>query len=77
MSTISWQEFERDPVGCLARVEAGEVILVKRGSAAIAELRPVVAPPTALRPYGLAAGQFVMPADFDLSLTEAVLSEAS
>jgi antitoxin (DNA-binding transcriptional repressor) of toxin-antitoxin stability system len=75
MSTISWQEFERDPAGCLSRVEAGEAMLVTRDSLAIVELRPVAGPPNAPRPFGLAAGQFVTPSDFDSPLTDAVLQE--
>jgi antitoxin (DNA-binding transcriptional repressor) of toxin-antitoxin stability system len=75
MSTISWQEFERDPVGLLSRVEAGEAILVTRGAAAVAELRPVATIPPVPRPFGLAAGQFVTPADFDTPLPDAVVQE--
>jgi antitoxin (DNA-binding transcriptional repressor) of toxin-antitoxin stability system len=75
MSTISVQDIERDPLAFLRRVEAGESLLVVRGEQPVAEVRPL--PPAAgqPRPYGLCAGQFTVPADFDRPLPEDVLAE--
>ena len=75
MSTISLQELERDPVGCLNRVEAGESILVTRGDRPVAELRPVATNQQLPRPFGLAAGMFATPADFDAPLPDDVIQE--
>jgi prevent-host-death family protein len=74
MSTISLQELERDPLGYLNRVEAGESILVTRDNRPVVELRPVAAPRPTRRPYGLAAGEFIVPDDFDAPLPEDVLN---
>lgn len=75
MSTISVQQLQQDPATLLDRVEAGERLVVMRGGRAVAELRPVQALPTAPRPYGLCAGAFVVPDDFDAPLPDAVLRE--
>ncbi len=68
MSTITTQDLERDQALILARVAAGEHILISRDGQPVAELRPVV-----LRPYGLDAGLFTVPDDFDAPLPESVL----
>ncbi|WP_148598563.1 type II toxin-antitoxin system Phd/YefM family antitoxin [Aquisphaera giovannonii] len=73
MSTVTLQELQRDPAALLARVEAGERIVVSREGRAVAELRPIVPAPREPRPIGLAAGEFAVPADFDAPLPEDVL----
>jgi antitoxin (DNA-binding transcriptional repressor) of toxin-antitoxin stability system len=75
MSTITVQDLERDLVGFLRRVEAGESFLVVRGEQTLAEVRPVPAPATGLRPFGLDAGRFSVPADFDQPLPDDILKE--
>lgn len=73
MSTISVQELQRDPVAYLNRAEAGESIVVTRDNRPIVELRPVAGPRPTPRPYGLAAGEFTVPDDFDAPLPEEIL----
>lgn len=73
MSTISVQEIEQDPRAFLRRVEDGEALLVVRGARPVAEIRPATAPNGEPRPFGLCAGQFAVPADFDDPLPEQVL----
>ena len=77
MTTITPQELARNPLGFLERVEAGERIVVVRDHRPVAEFQPVTpsAPRTGLRPYGLAAGQFRLPDDFNAPLPEDVLRE--
>jgi antitoxin (DNA-binding transcriptional repressor) of toxin-antitoxin stability system len=75
MSTISVQDIERDLLAFLRRIEAGESFLVVRGEHPLAEVRPVIAPANELRPFGLCAGQFTVPADFDRALPEDVLKD--
>ncbi len=75
MSTISVQEIQRDPLAFLHRVEAGEAFLVVRDERPIAEVKPVPSPAAEPRPFGLCAGQFTVPADFDEPLPEDVLQE--
>ncbi len=73
MSTITLQELQHDPLGLVRRVEAGESILVTRNNLPVAELRPVPAARSGGRPFGLAAGTFTVPADFDTPLPEDIL----
>jgi antitoxin (DNA-binding transcriptional repressor) of toxin-antitoxin stability system len=75
MSTISVQDIQNDPLAFLRRVEAGEAFVVVRGERSLAEVRPLTTPSTEPRPFGLCAGQFTVPADFDRPLPEEILKE--
>jgi antitoxin (DNA-binding transcriptional repressor) of toxin-antitoxin stability system len=75
MSTISVDDIRRDPNSFLERMENGEALLVVRGEKLVAEVRPVEPEVTSLRPFGLAAGEFVVPDDFDQPLPDEVISE--
>jgi antitoxin (DNA-binding transcriptional repressor) of toxin-antitoxin stability system len=70
MTTISLEVLERDPAGLLDRVEAGECLVVAREGRLVAELRPLASALRTPRPYGLAAGSFTVPADFDAMLPD-------
>jgi antitoxin (DNA-binding transcriptional repressor) of toxin-antitoxin stability system len=74
MATTSVSEIQQDFLGYLHRVEQGETILVVQDNRPIAELRPVGPMLTEPRPYGLCAGRFVVPADFDQPLPDDILS---
>jgi len=75
MSTITVQDIQRDFLAFLRRVEAGETFLVVRGEQPLAEVRPVPAAAAAPRPFGLCAGQFTVPLDFDGPLPEEIVKE--
>jgi antitoxin (DNA-binding transcriptional repressor) of toxin-antitoxin stability system len=75
MSIITVQDLQRDLLTFLRRVEAGESFLVVSGEQPLAEVRPVAAPATLLRPFGLCAGQFTVPPDFDRPLPDDILTE--
>lgn len=75
MSSISVQEIERDPGAFVRRMEAGEPLVVVRDACPLAEVRPVPARAIQLRPFGLCAGSFTVPADFDQSLPDEILKE--
>ncbi|HEX7184139.1 MAG TPA: type II toxin-antitoxin system Phd/YefM family antitoxin [Thermoanaerobaculia bacterium] len=55
------------------RVEAGEHLIVVRGGRPVAELRPVHATQPGPRPFGLCAGAFTAPDDFDAPLPEEIM----
>lgn len=55
------------------RIEAGEALLVLRGGVAIAEVQPVSPITNQPRPFGLAAGEFVVPDDFDGPLPDEII----
>jgi prevent-host-death family protein len=75
MSTISLQDLQHDPAALLDRVEAGEKLIVVRDGRPVAELRPVAAVRLGPRPFGLAAGVFAVPNDFDAPLPDNILRE--
>ncbi len=54
------------------RVIGGETVVVYQGERPVAEIRPFTET-EALRPVGLAAGEFVVPDDFDDPLPDDVL----
>jgi antitoxin (DNA-binding transcriptional repressor) of toxin-antitoxin stability system len=66
-------EVEKHPREYLDRVLDGETVVVVRENRAVAEIRPLNAA-TGPRPIGLAAGDFVVPDDFDSPLPEDILN---
>ena len=75
MTSISVHEIERDPLRYLHRVEAGETLIIVRDDRPVAEIKPVKAPARAQRPFGLCAGEFKVPDDFDEPLPESLIRE--
>lgn len=66
------EEVEQKASEYLHRVIDGERVVVYRGGQPVAEIRPMSETET-LRPAGLAAGEFVVPDDFDDPLPEDLL----
>ena len=54
----------------LARVEAGEVIVIKRGNKPVAQLCPIAPTPRKDRVFGLERGRIIMSDDFNDDLPE-------
>jgi antitoxin (DNA-binding transcriptional repressor) of toxin-antitoxin stability system len=75
MITISVQDIQRDLLGCLRRVEAGETLIVLQDERPVAEIKPVPPSGGQPRPFGLCAGQFAVPDDFDQPLPDDILKE--
>jgi antitoxin (DNA-binding transcriptional repressor) of toxin-antitoxin stability system len=73
MQNVTIDEIQRDPLKYLHQVEAGETLVIVRDNQAIAELRPIASRKT-LRPFGLCAGEFIVPDDFDAPLPEDILN---
>jgi antitoxin (DNA-binding transcriptional repressor) of toxin-antitoxin stability system len=67
---VSVEEIKHDPESVLHRVREGETVIITERDQPVAEIRPIesVRRP---RPFGLAAGAFVVPDDFDDPLPEA------
>ncbi len=73
MLRVTVDEIQRDPSKYLRQVEAGETFVILQADKAIAELRPIsISKP--LRPFGLCAGEFTVPDDFDAPLPEDLLN---
>ena len=70
---VSVDEMKRDLAAYLQRVERGETIIILRAGKPVAEMKPVSSPSNSLRPFGLCAGEFVVPDDFDAPLPEHIL----
>jgi antitoxin (DNA-binding transcriptional repressor) of toxin-antitoxin stability system len=49
-------------------VEAGKTLIILHDSTPVAEVKPVASVSTSLRPFGLCAGEFAVPDDFDAPL---------
>lgn len=75
MSTVTLQDLQQNSAALLDRVKAGEHLVVTDSGRPVAELRPVANARTTPRPFGLAAGAFVVPDDFDAPLPDAILRE--
>ena len=75
MTLVSIDEIKRDLSGYLRRVESGETLVIIQAGKPVAELKPVSPASRQLRPFGLGAGDFVVPDDFDEPLPESVLHD--
>jgi prevent-host-death family protein len=64
MITASHQEVKARFSEFLARVEAGETVVISRRGVPVAELRAVQEPRVNERPIGLAVGEFEVPNSF-------------
>jgi prevent-host-death family protein len=74
MIQVSIDDIQRDVSTYLQRVEAGETLVITRAGTPIAEVKPVVPRVETLRPFGLCAGEFTVPDDFDAPLPEDILN---
>ena len=70
------EEVESRASEYLRRVIDGETVVVYQAGRAVAEIRPMTETET-LRPAGLAAGEFVVPDDFDEPLPDELLDALS
>jgi prevent-host-death family protein len=73
MVQVSVEEIQQDLATYLQRVEAGETVVIVRAGQPVAEVKPLVSPAKTRRPFGLCAGEFTVPDDFDAPLPEDVL----
>jgi len=71
---VTVEEVERDPDAVLHRVAGGETLVVTEDDHPIAEIRPIEHAQRP-RPFGLAAGTFVVSDDFDDPLPEDILRD--
>ncbi len=68
MAQVSVEEIQQDLPAYLQRVEDGETIIIIRAGKPVAEVKPVLSRTDTLRPFGLCAGEFTVPDDFDAPL---------
>jgi prevent-host-death family protein len=75
MVQVSIDEIKQDLSAYLLRVEAGETLVIMKAGKPLAELRPVTSNSRLPRPFGLCAGEFVVPDGFDDPLPENIIQE--
>ena len=68
MLTVTVDEIQRNLTSYLQQVAVGESIIIMQAGKPIAEIKPVLATSQQIRPYGLCAGKFIVPDDFDSPL---------
>jgi antitoxin (DNA-binding transcriptional repressor) of toxin-antitoxin stability system len=72
---VSVEDIERDLLAYLQLVEKGETLVIVKTGRPVAELRPIFSSPMKLRPFGLCAGEFTVPDDFDDPLPEEIIQD--
>ena len=75
MTQVNLEDIQQDLSTYLQRVEAGETLVIIRAGKPVAEVKPVAARIETLRPFGLCAGEFTVPDDFDDPLPDEVLRQ--
>ena len=73
MMTISADEMQKDLPGYLRLVQTGETLLITQFNEPVAEMKPLVSLAREPRPFGLCAGDFVVPDDFNKPLPTDIL----
>lgn len=77
MTTITLEDIQRDLLGYFHRLQSGETLRVMEANQPAVEIKRVeqTNPQTSLRPFGLNAGEFTVPDDFDAPLPEEILRD--
>ena len=74
MLTLTIDEIQENLTSYLHQVAAGESIIIMQEGQPIAEIKPVSFTSQKMRPFGLCAGEFTVPDDFDAPLPEDILN---
>ena len=73
MMHVNVEDIQQNLLVYLQRVEAGETLVIVRAGQPVVEMKPVTTGTETLRPFGLCAGEFTVPEDFDAPLPEDLL----
>ena len=74
MTWITIDEIKHDLADYLQRVGKGETLVITQAGKLFAELKLVTNGALPRRPFGLCAGEFTVPDDFDEPLLESILN---
>lgn len=74
MVQVSVEDLQGDLSAYLRRVEAGETVVIVRAGHPVVEMKPAATGAKTLRPFGLCAGEFTVPEDFDAPLPDDLLN---
>lgn len=72
MSTLTIQQLTDDPNALLRLIEMGEEVVLTRDGRPVASVQSLAPQPRGKRPFGLARGEFLIPADIDLPLPDEI-----
>lgn len=76
MATVTLDEIQRDFLGYLHRVQAGETLVIVQVDKPVATIKSIeMNHVQELRPFGLCAGEFRVPDDFDDPLPEEIIKQ--
>lgn len=73
MLTISADEMQKNLSNYLRLVQTGETLVITQADKPIAEVKAVAQSNLEPRPFGLCAGEFEVPDDFDAALPDEIL----
>ncbi len=72
---VSIDDIQHDFLTYLQQVEDGMTLLIVKAGKPMAEIKPIMSVSKTLRPFGLCAGEFTVPDDFDDPLPEHIIKE--
>lgn len=72
---VTRKEIERNFPAYLRRVREGQTLVITENGEPMVEMKPAAQPAKTSRPYGLCAGEFRTPDDFDAPLPEDILKD--
>ena len=72
MTLVSLEDMQRDLPGYWKKLAEGETLILLRENIPFAEVKPLPQKEKKRRPFGLAAGQFTVPDDFDTMFAEEI-----
>lgn len=75
MKTIAIEELPLDARVMLRNIPLGETIVVVDAEKPLAEVKSLAQQQLPERPFGLCAGEFTVPGDFDEALPDEVIAE--
>ncbi len=72
---VPLKDMERNLFAYLRRAQAGETLIVMENGKPMVEVKPTLSSLASPRPYGLCAGEFTVPDDFDAPLPDDYLAD--
>ena len=65
---VTVDDIQQNFLAYLQQVETGVTLLIIKAGKPMAEIKPITSTTKLLRPFGLCAGEFTVPNDFDTPL---------
>lgn len=77
MIEINIDDIQSDTSSFIKLIQEGNILVIVQGDRPIAEIKPIHSSTSSkqLRPFGLCAGEFVVPDDFNAPLPDEILNQ--